>query len=172
MYVQSHASNRENWYVSFCAFIAWDFKILLLPFQSDRPMIIFYIQKCNHCYEIWWWNFYVQSTWLRSQLLSDCMLFKWTMRKNVRIDVETKVKCLFAEADLLPSEKQNKIQEKCLKFYVISVSYLATEPNAFWQLFLADHPSRLNQKWGDGTLSKMTKPGVYHDWTTKKVFEM
>ena len=52
------------------------------------------------------------------------------MRKNVRIDIETKVKCLFAEADLLPSEKQNKIQEKCLQFYVISVSYLATEPYA------------------------------------------
>ena len=48
----------------------------------------------------------------------------------------SRIACLFAEADLLPSEKQNKIQEKCLKFYVISVSYLATEPNAFYNSFL------------------------------------
>ena len=152
MYVQLHASNRENWYVSFCAFIAWDFKILLLPFQSDRPMIIFFIQKCNHCYEIWWWNLHVQSTWLRSQLLSDCMslcrsrlIALWKAKQNSR--KMSQILCHFC--------KLFSHRAKCLL-----------------QLFLTDHPSRLDQKWGDGTLNKMTKPGVYHDWTTKKVFEM
>ena len=39
----------------------------------------------------------------------------------------TKVKCLFAEPDLLPSEKQKTFQEDCLKFYESSVSYLQSQ---------------------------------------------
>ena len=37
---------------------------------------------------------------------------------------------------------------------------------------LTDCPSRFNQKSGDSTLNKMTKPVAYHGWAAKKVFEM
>ena len=36
----------------------------------------------------------------------------------------------------------------------------------------ADRPSRFNQKLGNWTLNKMTKPVAYHGWATKKDFEM
>ena len=38
--------------VSFCAFIARDFEMILLPFNQTGLWYIFYIQKCNHYYEI------------------------------------------------------------------------------------------------------------------------
>ena len=60
--------------------------------------------------------------------------FKGTARKNKalnKIKVGTKVKCLFAEPNLLPSEKQKKKKKKnqrnCLRFYVSSVSYLQSQ---------------------------------------------
>ena len=58
--------------------------------------------------------------------------FKGTARKNKalnKIKVGTKVKCLFAEPNLLPSEKQKKKkkQRNCLRFYVSSVSYLQSQ---------------------------------------------
>ena len=71
--------------VSFCAFIARDFEMILLPYNQTGLRYIFYIQKCNHYYEIWLWNLYVPSTWLRIELLSDCKLLKWTTRKNIII---------------------------------------------------------------------------------------
>ena len=59
--------------------------------------------------------------------------FKGTARKNKalnKIKVGTKVKCLFAEPNLLPSEKQKKKKKKqrnCPRFYVSSVSYLQSQ---------------------------------------------
>ena len=94
------------------------------------------------------WNVFKISGY-KTQLLSDCILFKWTNKKKHRalnkIDVGTKVKCLFAELDLLPSEKQNKIQENCLKFYVNSGSYLQSQlpfDNSFMKHFQYAHPKK------------------------------
>ena len=57
----------------------------------------------------------------------------------------TKVKCLFGEPHLLPSEKQKEIQENSLKFYVNSVSYLQGElpfDNSFLKPVQYTHPKK------------------------------
>ena len=62
-----------------------------------------------------------------------------------KIDVGTKVKCLFAVPEFLPSEKQQKLREDCLKFYVNSVSYLQNQlpfENAFLKHAQYLHPEK------------------------------
>ena len=100
-------------YVSFCAFIARDFKCFCYCFSQTG---LWYIaMKFDD--EIY---IYLQSTWPKSQLLSDCILFKWIMRKKhkalYKIDVGARVKCLFAEPALLPSEKQKTFKKTALNF--------------------------------------------------------
>ena len=113
-------------------------KYFCYHFNQTGLWYIFCIQKCNHCYKFWWWNLYIQTTWLRIQLLSDCIFVKWTTTKKHKawnnIGAGTRLVATFSEPDLLPSEKQKLLQILC-KF-----CKLFTEPISFWQLFLEAYP--------------------------------
>ena len=108
-------------------------------FNQTGLWYISYIQKCNHCYEIWWWNLYARITWLTSQLLSDCILPKWTTRKKQGIKQNwcwNKIEMSLCRTRLVALWKLS---------YLIEFSKLFTESIAFWQLFLEAcpvHPSQ------------------------------
>ena len=106
--------------------------MLLLLFQSDRPMIHLWYLEIQPLLRKFMVKF-ISLKYLTKELLWDGILFKWTMIKNKalrKIDVGSNVKCLFAELDFLLSEKQKKPkknQGNWLKFYVSSVSYLQSQ---------------------------------------------
>ena len=116
-------------YVSFCAFIAQYFEMLLLPLQSDRPMIHLLYPEMRSLLQNVLMKFIIRLKYLTEESTALQLHTVQVNKKHKalnKIDVGTKVKCLFAEPDLLPSKKQKKKknQRNCPKFYVSFVSYL------------------------------------------------
>ena len=136
-------------YVSFCAFVARDFEMFLLPFQSNRPTIHLLYPEMQSLLQNLMLKF-IRPKYMGEEspaLGLHTMLVNNEKRHKAlnKIDVGTKVKCLFAEPDFLPSEKQQKLREDCLKFYVNSVSYLQNQlpfENAFLKHAQYLHPEK------------------------------
>ena len=106
--------------MSFCAFIARDFEMLLLLFQSDRPVIYLLHPEMQSLLRNLMMKF------IRPKYLTEesAALGLHTVQANNekkykalnKNDVGTKVKCLFAEPDLLASEKQKKFKKTASNF--------------------------------------------------------
>ena len=107
-------------YVSFCDFIARDFKMLLLPFQSDRPMIHLLYPEMQSLLQKLKMKFICPKYLTEESTSLGLRTIQVNNEKNhkalIKIDVETKVKCLFAEPDLLPSEKENNFKKTASNF--------------------------------------------------------
>ena len=136
-------------YVSFCAFVARDFEMFLLPFQSNRPMIhLLYPEMQSLLQNLMLKFIRPKYMGVESPALGlHTMLVNNEKRHKAlnKIDVGTKVKCLFGEPDFLPSEKQQKLGEDYLKFYVNSVCYLQNQlpfENAFLKHAQYLHPEK------------------------------
>ena len=99
-------------HVLFCVFIARDFEMLLLPFQSERSMIHFSYPEMQSLLQ----NLMMKFICAKYLIEKSTTLELHTVQVNNekihealnKIDFGTKVKCLFAEPDFLPSEKQKK----------------------------------------------------------------
>ena len=118
-------------YVSFCAFIAQDFEMLLLPFQSDRSMIHLLYPEMQSFLQNLMMKFNRPRYLTEESTARGLHIVQVYNKKRHKVLNKiydgTKVKCLFAEPDLLPSEKQKTFQEDYLKFYESSVSYLQSQ---------------------------------------------
>ena len=141
-------------YLSFCAFVAHDFELFLLPFQTKELMIhLLYPSMCK-----------LLSKCLKKKVLSNesCANIELSKKENLKfvnlIDIGTKAKVMFADSNFFPDEKQTKFRKDCLQFYMTAINYLQEKlpfnvPILKHAQFL--HPDKRNDSGATNSISNI-----------------
>ena len=124
-------------YLAFIAFAAQEFEKFLLEFQCDEPFIhILYpamvdllsslLSKFIRRQFLYNSDRDVQSLKTTTKLISLNVSDNSKQRSTNLIDIDTKTKFLL-NGNVVPDDEKTVFRKNCLKFYVVSVSYLQTD---------------------------------------------
>ena len=126
-------------YVSFVAFVAHDFEVFLVPFQSAEPMIhLLYPVLCKLMNALQ--MKFVKKSKLSSDDITKNVYINVSEDKNIKplskIDVGTRAKTLLSK-NVMASDTEKKFRQDCLNFFVTAVKYL--QSNLPYDVSLLQH---------------------------------
>ena len=101
-------------YVSFCAFVAHDLELFLLPLQTKEPVVhLLYPPICKLLSNLQ--SKYIKNKVLSNQSRENINLGKKENLKPLNlIDIGRKVKVMYADSNFFSDEKQAKFPKDCL----------------------------------------------------------